>query len=93
MLEWKYGDENVDRKILNMLGQPGNILDKLERYAAAAERSYSKALRDLQQLRLQTQKIAKQNKAIDAENWLRDELAKLPPPVIDLNDPTVVPRL
>ena len=38
------------------MNQSGNILDKLQRYRAAAERSYYKALRELQTSRKQTGK-------------------------------------
>jgi hypothetical protein len=50
------GDADPDARILAALGQSGNILDKLERYRGAAERSYYKALRELQTSRKQTQK-------------------------------------
>jgi hypothetical protein len=49
-------DADPDARILAAMGQSGNILDKLERYRAAAERSYYKALRELQASRKQMQK-------------------------------------
>jgi hypothetical protein len=42
-----------DARILAALCSSGNALDKLQRYAAAAERSYYKALRELRQSRAQ----------------------------------------
>ena len=45
-----------DARILAAMNQSGNILDKLQRYRAAAERSYYKALRELQTSRRQTGK-------------------------------------
>jgi hypothetical protein len=49
-------DADPDARILAAMGQSGNILDKLERYRAAAERSYYRALRELQSSRKHTQK-------------------------------------
>jgi hypothetical protein len=40
-----------DARILAAICASGNVLDKLQRYAAAAERSYYKALRELQNSR------------------------------------------
>jgi hypothetical protein len=45
-----------DARILAATCASGNALDKLQRYAAAAERSYYKALRELRQSRAQNQK-------------------------------------
>jgi len=45
-----------DARLLTALCASGNALDKLHRYAAAAERSYYKALRELRQSRAQAQK-------------------------------------
>jgi len=52
-----------DARILSAMCAPGNALDKLQRYAAAAERSYYKALRELRQSRAQNQKS--QSAALD----------------------------
>jgi hypothetical protein len=49
-------DADPDARILAAMGQSGNILDKLQRYRTAAERSYYKALRELQSSRKQTQR-------------------------------------
>jgi len=45
-----------DARILAAMGQSGNLLDKIHRYRAAAERSYYKALRELQSSRARTKK-------------------------------------
>jgi hypothetical protein len=45
-----------DARILSAMCASGNALDKLQRYAAAAERSYYKALREFRQSRAQNQK-------------------------------------
>jgi hypothetical protein len=45
-----------DARILAAICASGNALDKLQRYAAAAERSYYKALRELRQSRAQNRK-------------------------------------
>jgi hypothetical protein len=45
-----------DARILTAICASGNALDKLQRYAAAAERSYYKALRELRQSRAQNQR-------------------------------------
>jgi len=45
-----------DARILSAVCASGNALDKLHRYAAAAERSYYKAFRELRQSRAQSQK-------------------------------------
>lgn len=49
-------DADPDARILAAMGRSGNILDKLERYRGAAERSYYRALRELQTSRKHTQK-------------------------------------
>jgi hypothetical protein len=43
-----------DARILAAMDQSGNLLDKIHRYRAAAERSYYKALRELQSSRVRT---------------------------------------
>jgi hypothetical protein len=48
--------DSPDGRILAAISTPGNVLDKLQRYAAAAERSYYKALREIQALRARAQK-------------------------------------
>ena len=45
-----------DARMLSAICASGNALDKLQRYAAAAERSYYKALRELQHSRAQRRK-------------------------------------
>ena len=74
----------ADRHVLSTLGQKNSIFDKLERYTRAAERAYSKAVRELQQHRAAQAKTAKQNEATtkqnknkEAEAWLKSELANL----------------
>ena len=52
------GNSDRDARVLVALCSSGNALDKLQRYATAAERSYSKALRQLQQCRVQQKKAA-----------------------------------
>jgi hypothetical protein len=69
-------EPNLDREILAELERPSNLLDKLERYSRAAERAYSKALKDLQQLRAANAKTTRQNKAKEAEIWYYTELEK-----------------
>jgi hypothetical protein len=69
-------NSNSDAALLDALDTPNNLLDKLERYAAAAERAYARALRQLQQLRANSQKIEKQNKAKEAQDWLQNALAQ-----------------
>jgi hypothetical protein len=59
-------DADPDARILAAMGQSGNILDKLQRYRAAAERSYYKALRELQTSRKQMQKA----EAAALENYI-----------------------
>src|ERR1017187_7753528 len=48
-----------DARILAAISQSGNALDKLQRYRAAADRSYYKALRELQASRSRLQKAEK----------------------------------
>jgi len=50
------GNSDPDACILSAMCASGNALDKLQRYAAAAERSYYKALRELRQSRAQNKK-------------------------------------
>src|SRR5215831_3953258 len=45
-----------DARILTAMCASGNALDKLQRYAATAERSYYKALRELRQSRARNQR-------------------------------------
>ena len=77
MLESEYGPSGPDRRLLNTIEKPGNILDKLQKMAAAAERAYARAVRDLAQLRAKAEKSEKQNKAKAADEWLQAELARL----------------
>ena len=74
--------------VLAELESRNSIFDKLERYTRAAERAYSKAVKELQQHRANQAKTAKQNEATEkrnkkkeAEEWLRAGLA-----AIDLRD-------
>ena len=53
-----------DARILSAIGQSGNLLDKIHRYRAAAERSYYKALRELQSSRVRTHRA--EANALDA---------------------------
>lgn len=78
ILESKFGPVCPDRRVLNELAEPGNILDKLQRYSAAVERSIYKALRELTQLRAGRQKSKEQNEAKAAENWLQGLIAQTP---------------
>ncbi len=48
--------DDPDSRILNALGRGGNALDKLQRYAAAANRAYDSAHRLLTQTRADTKK-------------------------------------
>ena len=80
--------KSADRLMVEKLSRNSDIFDKLERYTRAAERGYSKAVRELQQHRSNQAKTAKQNeatlkqnKAKEAEEWLRAGLA-----AIDLRD-------
>ena len=68
-----------DRRVLDKLSCSGNILEKLERYAAAADRLYTKSLRQLLQLRATKAKTEKQNKATEAQIWLQNELSRIKP--------------
>jgi hypothetical protein len=75
--------KSADRHVLNAMRQTNSIFDKLERYTRAAERAYSKAVKDLQEHRATAARIAKQNEATAkqneakaAEEWLQAELRK-----------------
>ncbi len=57
----------ADGRILATLTSPGNVLEKLQRYSAAAERSYYKALRELQTLRARVQKT----EAAAVDNYIK----------------------
>ncbi len=57
-------DDDPDTRLLGAMGRNGNILDKLARYSAAAERSYFKALRELQASRVRNHKA--EASALDA---------------------------
>ena len=74
------GDADTDRALLDEIETPGNIVDKLERYEGAAARAYSKAVRDLAQLRANAAKLKKQNEAKPAASrpsWLQAHLANI----------------
>ena len=102
----RWDAQSADRHVLSTLGAKNSIFDKLERYTRAAERAYSKAVKELQQHRAaqvktakQNEATAKQNKAKEAEEWLRNGLAAInirdiPDPMAglwdrDLNEPTL----
>ncbi len=57
-------EDDPDTRLLGAMGRNGNILDKLARYSAAAERSYFKALRELQASRARNHKA--EASALDA---------------------------
>ena len=46
-----------DARLLAALGASGNMIDKLERYAAAARRSYYQAMHELENSRARTQRM------------------------------------
>ena len=76
--------KSPDRRVLEVMQRPGSIFDKLERYTRAAERAYSKAVKELEQHRAATAKLAKQNEATAKQNkakedqeWLRAGLADI----------------
>ena len=80
----RFQAKSAHRRVLDQIDAPNSIFDKLERYTRAAERAYSKAVKELQQHRAnqaktakQNEATAKQNKAKEAELWLQSELAKL----------------
>ena len=62
------GDSDPDARILSAMSRNGNVLDKLERYRAAAERSYYKAHREL----IQGRKAAVQIKAKSVDAAILD---------------------
>lgn len=78
MLEDEGAPMDSDRRLLTTLSGNGNIFDKLQRHSATAERSYYKALRELQNLRAVTKKNKMQNEAESAQAVLRDLLASSP---------------
>jgi hypothetical protein len=49
-------EDGSDTGVLKVLKVPGNIFDKLDKMAAALDRAYSKAVRDLAQLRANARK-------------------------------------
>ena len=74
---------SADRHLVRQLGYRNNIFEKLDRYTRATERAYSKAVKELQQLRASNAKMKAQNEAKEAEEWLQAELAKTPIQPID----------
>jgi hypothetical protein len=79
-----------DSRILAAMNSNGNILDRLQRYSAAAERSYFRALRELHAGR--TQKTRVQN---EANQFLLDSLLGTPPakaPVQNEPNPAARPQ-
>jgi hypothetical protein len=76
--------KSADRLVVEALQQKNTIFDRLERYTRAAERAYSKAVKELQQHRAAAAKTVKQNeatakrkKAKEDEEWLRAGLAEV----------------
>jgi hypothetical protein len=77
--------KSPDRLIVEALSRKNTIIfDRIERYTRAAERAYSKAVKELQQHRAaqagiaqRNEAAAKQNKAKEAEEWLRAGLAEI----------------
>src|SRR6516164_655863 len=57
------GNSDPDARILAAICASGNALDKLRRYASAAERAYYKALREFQNCRAKSQKS--ESKAVE----------------------------
>jgi hypothetical protein len=74
-----------DTAVLKALKTPGNIFDKLDRMANAADRAYSKAVRDLARLRANAAKAEIQNEAKSAGEGLPSEPEEVQ------NEPTVEP--
>jgi hypothetical protein len=92
ILEREDGAGDPDRRMIHELKDPTSMLHKIERYTAAAERAYSKALKDLMQYRAQTLKLAQQNKAKSPRDWFQSEMAKLQnEPTDPWDDPTIAP--
>ena len=102
----RFQAKSAHRRVLDQIDAPNSIFGKVERYTRAAERAYSKAVKELQQHRAnqaktakQNEATAKQNKAKEAEEWLRNGLAAInirdiPDPMAglwdrDLNEPTL----
>ena len=90
MLERNEDGASADRQLVRAIESRNSIFDKLDRYTRSTERAYSKAVKELQQLRAanaktakQNEAIAKQNEAKEAEEWLRNEIANTPIPPID----------
>ncbi len=59
-----------DERILAALGRSGNILDKLQRYAAAANRSYNAAHRELKKYQAETAKNQAQSAQAFIDQYL-----------------------
>jgi hypothetical protein len=73
----EYDESNPDHLIvLKLTNRTSNIIDLLQRYATAAERSYYKAHRELTQGR----KGEKRNEATDPMAWLKTQLDQNPDP-------------
>ena len=89
----RFEAKSAHRRVLDAIDQPNSIFDKLERYTRAAERAYSKAVKELKQHRANQAKTVKQNeatakrnqamekpkpnKAKEAEDWLRASLDEI----------------
>ena len=59
----RFQAKSADRLVIDAIQGNNIIFDKLERYTRAAERAYSKAVKELQQHRAASVKSAKQNEA------------------------------
>ncbi len=83
------GDSDPDARILSAMSRNGNVLDKLERYRAAAERSYYKAHREL----MQGRKAAVQIKAKSVDAAILDYINfGMPPESQNEPDSLAAPR-
>ena len=83
MLTGEFDKTNPDSEIVDrMRYKCKNILDTLLRYATAAERSYHRAHRELQQGRSKQ----KQNEANDSQAWLKKQIESTP--IAEWDDPT-----
>jgi hypothetical protein len=97
--EQMFGD--VDRSdpdhmiVVKLTNRTTNIIDLLQPYATAAERSYFRAHRELTQSRNRK----KRNEANDAQIWMKQRIAQIKTPYDpllfghdDLSHATVVPK-
>ncbi len=76
----EYDETNPDHLIvLKLTNRTSNIMDLLQRYATAAERSYYKAHKELSQAR----KDEKRNKASEAQIWMQAHMQSSKIPAFD----------